>query len=692
MKKERFILYIISFISIYLAHTQPVSKSVMQSQQEYYTRFRFSSDSQWDSLLRVEGNMGISPTPTAAKTATCSLTHSVYGWHPYWNNSASIYQDYRWDLLSHFCYFSYEVNASDGTAVTMNNWNTTASVTYALSQGKKVHLCATLFANHATFFGSTTAQQTLITNLINAVQSRGAHGINIDFEGVPAGQSAAFTAFMINLCNQVHSAIPGSEVTIALYAVDWSNLFDEAALAPYVDKFIIMGYDYYWSGSTQAGPVDPLFPFTSGGRHLSRSVGYYRNQGVPASKLLLGLPYYGREWQTVSGTVPSNVLGGGTTNSRTWTYVRNNASGNYSPSNRYWEANSFSPAYIFNNGSWNQCFIQDKYSMQKRLDLIRQWGLNGMGIWALGYDDGYQEYWEAIETVFSDCGSVPCRDTLFDSGGANFNYYGNENYIFTIAPTGATQLLLQFPSFNLGNGDYLKVYDGTSTAAPLIGNYVGSTNPGTINSTSTTLTLEFFTDASSQNSGYTAIWECLQSGTLPVELIDFFAQLSGEDIEVRWSAIEVSVQKYILEKSRNGVDFFPILEVDAIRNHGINHYHYADSTLYYQNYYRLKLIDADGKALFSDTVSVTLAIEDLVKVFPIPITENNRVEIDFHFMPGTSVLTELSDISGKILAQNETTPTAHRISLLLPEYLASGIYLLKLRWDDTQSYFKLWKP
>ncbi len=149
----------------------------------------------------------------------CTLNKIVYGWHPYWVGSA--YNNYQWDLLSHFSFFSYEVNAADGEPISTHGWSTSAAVDAALNSGTtKVTLCVTLFSGHTTFFGSATAQQTLIDNLIDLVQTRGAHGVNIDFEGLPASQTTNFANFMVSLSNQMHTAIPGSEVSTVLYAVD----------------------------------------------------------------------------------------------------------------------------------------------------------------------------------------------------------------------------------------------------------------------------------------------------------------------------------------------------------------------------------------------------------------------------------------------------------------------------------------
>ncbi|MDF2436936.1 MAG: N-acetylmuramyl-L-alanine amidase, negative regulator of AmpC, AmpD [Bacteroidota bacterium] len=481
-------------------------KSIHQEQSEKYASYGFSSEEQWDSLRLLE--TGAQKKAIVRSPNACNLTKRVYGWQPYWNNTSATYNNYDWNGLTDLCYFSYDVNSADGNATSTHGWSTATVVTAAQSNGVNVTLCATLFSGHTAFFGSSAAQQTLITNLINLVQARNAHGVNIDFEGMGASHKTAFTAFMINLCNQMHAAIPGSEVSIALYAVDWSGVFDMTALNPYVDLFIIMGYDYYYSGSTTAGPEDPLYNFqTSYNYTLTKSISYYLNKGASKSKLLLGLPWYGREWATSASTIPSATTSGGT-NSVLYSTMRNNTSGNYS--NRLWDANSFSSYFtsVRSGVNW-QTFIDDAPAMSERFDMVNRFGIGGIGIWALGYDDGYNDFWDLIQAKFTDCATVPCSDTIYDMGGPNRNYYDNENYTFTIAPTGASGLTLNFTSFATElNYDTLWIYNGASTASPLIGAYHGSASPGLITASGNALTLKYKSDVSTQAAGWTAIWNC----------------------------------------------------------------------------------------------------------------------------------------------------------------------------------------
>ncbi|MBC7695905.1 MAG: T9SS type A sorting domain-containing protein [Burkholderiales bacterium] len=496
-------------------------QSTIQEQSQHYKNFSFASDVQWDSLNTIENGTVYHNNQNQSKTTACALTKKVYGWHPYW--VGSVYTNYNWSMLSDFCYFDYSVSPTTGNNTNGSfAWATSAAVTAAISNSVNVHFCATLFASHSTFWASSTAQQTFITNAINLLNSRpGSNGINVDFEGMGAADKTPFTSFMTNLCNQVHAANPNYEVTMALYAVDWSGTFDLPALNPIVDQFIIMGYDYYYSGSSQAGPEAPLYNFQTGyNQTLAKSITYYLKQGASKNKLLLGLPWYGREWETLAATAPSNTTGG-FTSSRLYNYVKNNPT-TYSTINKNWDSNSFNPFYSYVTGtSTRQCWIDDNYSYGRKFDMVNQRGLGGIGIWALGYDDGYTDLWNLIKDKFSNCATVACTDSIFDMGGPNRNYYDNENYVYTIAPTGASSVKLNFSyAITEANFDTLFIYNGNSITSPTLGVYTGTLNSTfTLTSTSPSVTVRFKSDGGTVRSGFKAVWTCLQDNTNPTTQI-----------------------------------------------------------------------------------------------------------------------------------------------------------------------------
>lgn len=108
-----------------------------------------------------------------------------------------------------------------------------------------------------------------------------------------------------------------------------------------------------------------------------------------------------------------------------------------------------------------------------------------------------------------------CGTTVQDPGGGS-NYGNNANITVTYCPTVPGEVVtLTFTQFGTESCcDFLFLYNGNSTAAPLIGQYSGSNSPGTITSTAPDgcLTLRFTSDGSITGVGWTATVSC---GTPP---------------------------------------------------------------------------------------------------------------------------------------------------------------------------------
>jgi PKD repeat protein len=116
-----------------------------------------------------------------------------------------------------------------------------------------------------------------------------------------------------------------------------------------------------------------------------------------------------------------------------------------------------------------------------------------------------------------------CTGNIFDQGGTS-DYSNNTNVTTTIAPSGATSVTLTFTSFGYESGyDYLKIYNGNSTNAPLIGSYDGNSLPngGSITANSGSITLQQITDGMVTDIGFSASWQCVAASVPPVS--DFIA-------------------------------------------------------------------------------------------------------------------------------------------------------------------------
>lgn len=111
--------------------------------------------------------------------------------------------------------------------------------------------------------------------------------------------------------------------------------------------------------------------------------------------------------------------------------------------------------------------------------------------------------------------SCPASVNFYDSGGPGSNYSNNENYTKTITVPAGSCLSINFSSFTVESGctcDFMYIYDGPSTASPLIGQYSG-TSPGTVTSSGTSITIKFTSDGATTKAGWAAIISCISACT-----------------------------------------------------------------------------------------------------------------------------------------------------------------------------------
>lgn len=520
MKKHyAFLLFIATLLTFQCSFAQ---QPVSVAQEETFRQQAMSSYpvSKWDSLRCAwygECDNNNNSVVSRLNAAACPLAKRMFGWHFLGTSPSS----YVWQSLSDLSYFSYQVDYLTGNAVNATqlvNWGNNATVLAAKTNGVNVNLTVTFFGTATTFgsfFANATAQQTLITNLVNHVVTADVKGLNIDFEGgaiITATILPSYLTFLADLRTQLLAAKPGAEISVDIQGSHAANSAYITGLNNVVDLLILMGYDYYWA-QNYPGPIAPTWPFpkapsdVNGHGNVSNDLNSLL-RFAPKEKVLLAMPYYGRRWNTTNGCVlPAD--GNATPATLQYNTYRINNDGYYNNTLR--DPYSHAAYNCFTNVSAvpQQSFIDDAYSMQTKYDLIYQRGLAGGAMWRLGYDAGYTDLWDLINNNLSNCAVMPCRDTLYDMGGPLGNYVNRSDYYFTINPPGATALSLRFLSFDFQSGfDSLWVYNGADTNSVPIGRFSGPTLPSTVVAASGVMTIRIFTDAATTRPGFAAIYNC----------------------------------------------------------------------------------------------------------------------------------------------------------------------------------------
>ena len=356
------------------------------------------------------------------------LQREVFGFAPWWALSHN--GSWNYSLMSTVAYFGLDLYA-DGSIVQganngWNGWNSqdmVNTINQAHQAGDRVVVVIKAFDN-TTICSITsttppsTAAQTAITNTIQQIQAKRIDGVNVDFEGsntkCPNGQmlQSELTSFMGKLSSQVHQQVPGSFVTIDTYSgsASWEGgEFSISALAPVVDAMFDMAYDMA-SGNLpgQAGPNAPLNGWTY---NDTTSVNQFLTK-APASKVILGVPYYGYKSST-SSTQPYATITGNTT-AEPYSYLGGDFACAASQGLKQdWDTTASSPwaSWISPASSTDpncpaaynsprELYYDNAQSLGYKYNLVNQTNIRGTGMWALGYDGNAPELWQAIQDKF----------------------------------------------------------------------------------------------------------------------------------------------------------------------------------------------------------------------------------------------------------------------------------------------------
>lgn len=342
------------------------------------------------------------------ETAVVVANRVVQGYLTYWSSSTSGIQ---WDKLTHLIWFCLEPNA-DGSIKTTNGWGTTSAVTTAKNNNVKVLLSVCLFGADAiaTMVNSPTNRARMIANIVAQVKLRGAHGADLDFEIPGKSAKTGLTLFVQELRTafSAEGNAPDGQpyrIHMALMPIDWSGAYDIANFINYLDYAMVMSYEGHSSSSPQAGPTNKLYsPVPPWSYNFSYQ--YFFNHWIGkmgsanAGKLLGGVGYYMQDYATENFAIPGKSLGAGSAKIKMHyqilPLVKNLVPDGVNTILGY-ENTIKNPYYFYKAGGVShQVWYDTKDSLKTKYDYIKSRQMGGIGIWALNYDKGITDTWDAI--------------------------------------------------------------------------------------------------------------------------------------------------------------------------------------------------------------------------------------------------------------------------------------------------------
>ncbi|WP_207491899.1 DUF5018 domain-containing protein [Aridibaculum aurantiacum] len=182
------------------------------------------------------------------------------------------------------------------------------------------------------------------------------------------------------------------------------------------------------------------------------------------------------------------------------------------------------------------------------------------------------------------------------------------------------------------------------------------------------------------------------NSTLPASILAFDVKLSEgatKEAKASWTTTnEINTQRFEVERSANGRAFTAIGNAAAANTIGVNNYSFADrAPLQGISYYRLKVVDKDGKFNYSKTISINNKSSFSLAVYPNPAA-NNLVVTHAKATSGATLRIVTADgrTVTSLQVQQGATITNADITRLAP-----GNYLLILENGDNRTTTKFMK-
>ena len=228
---------------------------------------------------------------------------------------------------------------------------------------------------------------TLARNLVTEAKTYGYAGFQLDFEQIPWTDRDLLTALVQDCASAFHSAglnlsvaviprLPGDENAsggLLDYFHQWSGAYDFVGLAKAADFLSFMTYDEH-NGVTPPGAV-------SGTPWIRRALDYSL-QGVPPDKATLGLPTYYHDWTGVGSLTSSS-------------YADAMILAQMHGATPVFDATEEEMHFGYDAyGVHHELWIQSTDTLRRKLPLMYEYGLKGISVWRLGFED--RSFWSLI--------------------------------------------------------------------------------------------------------------------------------------------------------------------------------------------------------------------------------------------------------------------------------------------------------
>ena len=233
-------------------------------------------------------------------------------------------------------------------------------------------------------------REALASQIVQAIKDYNLDGVNVDIENVTEVEKDQYT----DLVRLLREKLPADKTVSVAVAANpkrwtkgWHGSYDYKALGQYSDEIMLMSYDESYRGSAP-GPVASI-------SFVEKSIQYLL-ESVPAEKVLLGIPFYGRYWNQNEA-----VGGSGISLHRAEELIKKyNGTTTFDVASKSPKATfvikAGDPTYsifgkVLTPGTYT-LWYENEQSIKEKLNLVQKYNLRGTGSWSLGQET--KEVWE----------------------------------------------------------------------------------------------------------------------------------------------------------------------------------------------------------------------------------------------------------------------------------------------------------
>jgi chitinase len=308
---------------------------------------------------------------------------TIVGYYPDWNKGSYPYNLISYQNLTHIAH-SFLIPNSNGSLEGVSGFAYPQMVQAAHQAGVKVIVVLGGWGGSAGFPGlaaDTASRRRFVENLLSFCLTNGYDGVDLDWEYPANLTDRTNLTLLVHELRQAFAAVNTPlSISLAIPAGDWSGKwFDVGQMSADVDWYGVMTYDFYGSWSSTSGPNSPVYGSSSNTQGwMDYAVSYYAGtRALPASKIMIGIPFYG--WAFNSASMYGASTGA---TQQTYATIIPNLSVGWT---RSWDDEGKVP-YMINPGATQVISYDDTMSVRIKCNYAVSKGVQGAIIWALGQD------------------------------------------------------------------------------------------------------------------------------------------------------------------------------------------------------------------------------------------------------------------------------------------------------------------